>query len=416
MNQILNDGKAQQRLAALKKLIENGLPSRQVREKDANNHIHTFYSFSPYSPTMAAYKAYEAGLTSAGIMDHDTLSGANEFKSACAMLNLGCTCGVEVRARIGGEWGKINHPDQDNCIYMSAYGVPAQSIEPFNEYLAKYRTLRNVRNKAMCDKINASFSQYGISLNFKKDVLAISQANEGGTVTERHLLYALADKLENKFGRTPVLLTFLTEKLGLSLSQKQSGFLTDESNKFFLYDLLGALKSNTEFFYVNADEELPTVEEFTAKALEFGAIPTYAYLGDVGESVTGDKRAQKFEDAFLDALLLKLKSIGIKAVTYMPTRNNMEQLLRIKALCAKLGLFEISGEDVNSPRQKFMCEKLSLTEFENLITSTWALIGHESAGSADVTKGMFADDAINQYPNLQDRVSYFAQIGYNTVK
>ena len=32
---------------------------------------------------------------------------------------------------------------------------------------------------------------------------------------------------------------------------------------------------------------------------------SYAYLGDVGESVTGDKRAQHFEDAYLDELLHK---------------------------------------------------------------------------------------------------------------
>ena len=51
--------------------------------------------------------AYKSGLTSAGIMDHDSLSGADEFKKDCKMLNIGSTCGVEVRAHFkkgfGGE-------------------------------------------------------------------------------------------------------------------------------------------------------------------------------------------------------------------------------------------------------------------------------------------------------------------------
>ena len=37
--------------------IETEKPVR--RENDANNHIHTIYSFSPYSPTKAAYMAYK---------------------------------------------------------------------------------------------------------------------------------------------------------------------------------------------------------------------------------------------------------------------------------------------------------------------------------------------------------------------
>ena len=88
---------AESRLNALERLISTQIEKPNFRENDANNHIHTIYSFSPYSPTLAAYMAYSAGLTSAGIMDHDSLSGAKEFKKACEILNLGSTCGVEVR-------------------------------------------------------------------------------------------------------------------------------------------------------------------------------------------------------------------------------------------------------------------------------------------------------------------------------
>ena len=93
----LNGGTAETRLSALAELVKVQTEKPTPRDNDANNHIHTIYSFSPYSPTKAAYMAYKAGLTSAGIMDHDSLSGVEEFKEACAILGLGSTCGVEVR-------------------------------------------------------------------------------------------------------------------------------------------------------------------------------------------------------------------------------------------------------------------------------------------------------------------------------
>ena len=128
----LNAGSAEQRLDALSQLVSIETEKPVRRENDANNHIHTIYSFSPYSPTKAAYMAYRAGLTSAGIMDHDSLSGAEEFKKACQILGLGSTVGVEVRCKFDRGFGKINHPDQPNCIYMAAHGIPTQSIKPFN--------------------------------------------------------------------------------------------------------------------------------------------------------------------------------------------------------------------------------------------------------------------------------------------
>ena len=59
---------------------------------------------------------------------------------------------------------------------------------------------------------------------------------------------------------------------------------------------------------------------------DVGAISAYAYLGDVGDSVTGDKRAQKFEDDYLDELVPYLKELGFRAITYMPSRNTKAQL------------------------------------------------------------------------------------------
>jgi len=413
----LNGGTAEDRLNALKNLLacEEVKPVR--RDNDANNHIHTIYSFSPYSPTKAAYMAYSAGLTSAGIMDHDSLSGVEEFKKACEILGLGSTCGVEVRCKYNKGFGKMNHPDQAECIYMAAHGIPAQNVKAFNEYLAPYREKRNQRDAEMCKLITGKFGKFGVELDFEKDVKPLSEAVDGGSVTERHLLYALAVKLDKKFGRTDALIAFLENDLGLKVSDKIKGFLLDQENEHFLYDLLGVLKADTAFFYIDADEEMPDAEEFVKKAKEFGAIPAYAYLGDVGDSVTGDKKAQKFEDDFLSELIKEIKKSGFLACAYMPTRNTPAQLQRLGKLLKENNLFEISGEDVNSPRQKFACAALALPEYAHLIDSTWALIGHESISSEKgIEYGMFSKKSIEETPDLYERIQKFAKIGHQTVK
>ena len=411
----LNGGTMEARLDALKKIVQKEeKPIR--RENDANNHIHTIYSFSPYSPTKAAYMAYRAGLTSAGIMDHDSLSGAEEFKRACKILGLGATCGVEVRCKFNRGYGKINHPDQKDCVYMAAHGVPSQNIKAFNEYLQFYRDKRKQRDEKMCKLITEKYGKFGIELDFTKDVVALSEDRDGGSITERHLLYALAIKLENKFGRTNALIEFLQNDLKLSVSEKIKAFLLDNENPHFLYDLLGVLKADTGFFYIDADEEMPLVDEFVKKAKSFGAIPAYAYLGDVGDSVTGDKKAQKFEDDFLEELIDELKKIGFDAVAYMPTRNTPQQLQRLTKLLKDNGLFEISGEDVNSPRQKFDCKALALPEYSHLIKSTWALIGHEAISSEKgLDYGMFSEKTILETPSLNERIEKYALIGKQTI-
>ncbi len=413
----LNAPTANERLIALKNLIEFEKEKPVRREKDANNHIHTIYSFSPYSPTKAAYMAYKSGLTSAGIMDHDSLSGAIEFKKACQILNIGSTCGVEVRTKFNKGFGKINHPDQPDCIYMAAHGVPSQNLEKFNEYLAFYREKRYLRDQKMCELITNKYGKFGLGIDFYKDVYPLSQAREGGSITERHLLYALAIKLANKFGKTNALVEFLGNDLNLAVSDKVKGFLTDENNPHFLYDLLGVLKADTKFFYIDADDEMPIAEDFIKFAKEMGAIPAYAYLGDVGDSVTGDKKTAKFEDSFLDELVVELKKAGFLAIAYMPTRNTPAQLERIMKLCRDNNFFEISGEDINSSRQKFACEALAKPEFSHLINSTWALIGHEHVTSTKgVEYGMFSEKTLSLTPDLKDRIEQFASIGRNTVK
>ena len=355
-----------------------------------NNHIHTTYSFSPYTPTDAVYMAWQNGLKTAGIMDHDSAAGIREFLAAAEVIGMPVTCGVECRVdmsmtALNGR--RINNPDQKSVAYVAMHGIPHQNIEAVDAFFAPYREKRNQRNRKMCQNITELVQPYGLSLDFDTDVLPLSNFDKGGSVTERHILYALAKKITARYPTPEQVVHFLKDEMQLQLSEKVVAQIADgdKTPQYYEYDILGALKSNmVEKFYVDATDECPKVADFVQMVHQNGGIAAYAYLGDMGQSVTGDKKAQKFEDDYLDELVQVIKDYGFDAITYMPTRNTREQLDRLIGLCEQHGFFQISGEDINSPRQSFRCKALDDPAFGHLIDATYALIGYETAASKDL--------------------------------
>ncbi|MBR5453344.1 MAG: PHP domain-containing protein, partial [Clostridia bacterium] len=111
-------------------------------------------------------------------------------------------------------------------------------------------------------------------------------------------------------------------------------------------------------------------------------------------------------------LMDTLKDLGFRAVTYMPSRNTDAQLSRIMGICRDYGFFEISGEDINSSRQSFICPALAKPECAHLAPAAFALIGHELAATEDVAKGMFRPEAIEKFPSLTDRVNYYSKLEF----
>ncbi len=384
----LNAPTAEERLDALRlcaAAVKDGSLPRPTPGSDVNNHIHTMYSFSPYSPTMAVWKAYQAGLSTAGIIDHDSVSGVREFVEAGAILDFPVTCGFELRVThtntpLGNR--RTNNPDQGGISYLTFHGLPHTRIDAVAARLLPIQAARGRRNRAMCDRLTQIF---GIPLNYETDVFPLSKHAEGGSVTERHLLYALSGKLIATYGKGDTLVRELQSRI--SVSPKLATLLEDTQNPFYQYDLLGLLKGElVEQFYVPADEvECPPIVDMVAFAKEHGIIVTYPYLGDVASSVTGDKKAQTFEDSFLSELFTVLVSLQFPAISYMPSRNTAAQLTRVRAMCDQFSLFQISGEDINTPRQSFVCEAMRNPEYGNLLDNTWALIGHERAATKDIS-------------------------------
>lgn len=377
---LLNVPDKAERLENLKKILENEEKKSEVKPQYANNHIHTCYSFSPYSPTAAIYMARAEGLQTAGIMDHDSIGGAEEFRAAGKIAGIGTTCGMECRVdfsetSLAGK--KLNNPDQPGIAYMAIHSVPRTGFDRLKEAFKPLLEKRNLRNRKMVENINKLMEPHGIHLDFDKDVVPVSLFEDGGSITERHLLYALSLKIISICGIENCV-DFLENKLGIQLSEKQVEMLNNLKNPHIIYDLLGVLKARlVEKIYVPATDECMTLREAVELSKEVDAILCYAYLGDVTDSVTGDKKAAKFEDDYLDELFDVLCREGVKGITYMPARNTMSQIERVQKLCREYGMTEISGEDVNSSRQSMICKQLELPQFWHLVDMAWKLVERE---------------------------------------
>ena len=373
----LNAPTKEERLANLAEVLKTTVFPPMVPQY-INNHIHTTYSFSPYSPTAAVYAARMEGLCTAGIIDHDSISGAEEFLEAAKLVDMPVTIGMEARISMDGtrlEGRRTNNPDQVGVSYMTIQSVPHDKISVLTEFFKPYQAARHARNRKMIDKINALV---GVSLDYDRDVLPLSEAADNGGVTERHLMYALAIELVKQVGKGQSMIDKLTS-VGMSLSEKQKAMLLDTNYPFYEYDVLGMLKGTfVPKVFIDATDECPKLSDMVKLCNDIDAFLCYAYLGDVGDSVTGDKKAQKFEDDYLDDVFECLKEEGVKAVTYMPTRNTPAQLERLRGLCDQYGMFQISGEDINSPRQSFIIRAMENPMFQNLIDATWKLIEHEN--------------------------------------
>lgn len=384
---------------------------------EVNNHVHTMFSFSPYSPAGAVYEAKKAGLQAVGLMDHDSLAGGNEFLEAASLLEIGSTTGFEIRVNFKDTpffKHRLNNPDSIGIAYMAVHGIPEKNFGKIQDFLSPVREARNDRNRAQVEKLNTLMNEWGLSrVDFEKDVYGISQAAVGGSITERHILFAVAVKITEAFGRGKMVTEFLENRAIVKLSGKAGAYLSDPDNPHYLYDLLGVLKSSLlpHFFIQPNDKECLPVKKVVDFALGIKGIPAYAYLGDVGESPTGDKKAQQFEDSFVEDLFPVLKELGFRAVTYMPPRNTKKQLAKVIGLCGKYGLMQISGVDINSSRQSFNCPEVLQDMFKHLNDSTWALIAHEKlAQYKDEYALIDGDSRFSKLP-LEERIKKYSGFG-----
>ena len=411
---------SKERIAALKEW--KNINSAEIRKTpEINNHIHTIFSFSPYTPAMAALKAAQAGLAAAGSVDHDSEAASCEMIAACAVLGIGGCSGIELRVDFTqGVVGdnsdffakrKINNPDSSGIAYITIQGIPSTGLEKTAAFLKPIREARLERSRKMIKNCNRILLDTGFqTINFESGVIQLSQYKQGGEITERHLMAAAAEKIIERYGRGTELVEGLKKHLDIDTGVKIAKLLSDPANSHYLYDLLGVLKTELlpRCFIQPDNKECISAKSAVDFALSINAIPAYSYLGDVAESPTGDKKAEKFEDDFLPELFSEVKNLGFLAVAYMPPRNTAAQIETIQRYATEGNFMEISGVDINSSRQSFNCPEVLSPGCKHLLDTTWALVVHERLASIDNNWGLFSKNNPLHSLSLQKRVIIYA--------
>ena len=168
--------------------------------QDVNNHIHTIYSFSPYSPTAAVWFARQAGLCTCGLMDHDSISGAEEFLKAAQIAGIAATIGVECRVSFANTpfaGRHLNNQDQASLAYIALHGIPHNRVDEVSAFFAPRREMRNHRNREMVLALNNLMRSFDITIDFDRDVLLTINGMYINTDKPDELCDAINEMLEN---------------------------------------------------------------------------------------------------------------------------------------------------------------------------------------------------------------------------
>ena len=413
----LNSGILSQRQAALmvlKKLESDDkffIP--KPRKNDIKLFLKTNYSSIPYSPSALAYKCYENGAKVLGICDSETLGGVKEFYEACKTLKVACSIGFEIKTDVIRPKldRRINDIYQPDIINLAVVGIDYNKIDEVNDRLKKFRHEKADRIKKMADSLNKHYKRIGINLDFKEDILPISNYSEGGTVTEMHLILALCNQLIYRFGKGQTLIDALRIQMGISLSERsRKNLLTNIDDKLYIYDLQNVLKNEIRTLYVEADKECCSISELRKIAVDCGGILTYLYMGDIEQVVFGENRAEVYEDSILEYLIKELKRLGINAITVSPSRHTPEQIDNIMTLAKDYQLIVIPGETIYTRRQDVQYNEIDELKYPELIESAFAICGNQKAIDTELG-GFFQNEAVQKYVDQKVRLSVFSELG-----
>ena len=376
----LNDKRMKARLKALKALTQDS--SVQIQSSDNHNNINcvfrTVYSCFDRSPSLAVYYTYKFGMPLTGIVDYASLASAEELIKAEKFVGGIYYCGAEVA---------VKAPSGERII-LSAVGVPHKNVKAFNDELSSYRSKRLAFTNALREKLNARFKKYSISLPYA----FWSLFGAVKTTSVEDLYVNLASKVIDKFKSASAITKFLTEDLGLEISEDEGKKLSDETSTLYLFDLAYALKNKLKIKH--PDEELHSAKHFLSLCKKYGAISSATYKG-------GD----------LNDFLKQIKILEINSATAEFSSNDQAFMQEFYDKCIENDILPIVRTLVSHPRKKpdnkFADETLA-TKFNETAS---CIVGHEISSSINFDDGMFTPATIERFPSLEERIKLYSRVG-----
>lgn len=145
-------------------------------ERYMDLHVHTYYSDGVHSPSDVVAMAADKGLKAIAIADHDSISGVDEAVAAGQRL------GVEVVPAVELSIGFRNFHD----LHLLGYYIDHKDMA-FTARLDEFHRARELRGKAIIDKINAKLA------GERKGAISYDELRNGarGTFSRLHIARAL---------------------------------------------------------------------------------------------------------------------------------------------------------------------------------------------------------------------------------
>jgi hypothetical protein len=370
-----------------------------------NLHMHTFYSYNMegHSPSYLAWKAKQAGMIAAGMVDFDVLDGVEEFLAASRLLGLRACAGIETRVFVPEfKDDVINSPGEPGIAYHLGLGIPGRKLADREElFLQSLRETAGRRNRGMVERVNAYLAPAAI--DYDQDVLPRTPA---GNATERHLCTAYALKAAAAFPDPAALAAFWSEKLDLEILPAD----LPDSNRL-LDRLRGKTMKQGGVGYVAPDPEtFPRLDAMNAFVLGTGGIPAVAWLN--GET-DGERQMERWMDVAMAS--------GTAALNLIPDRNiapgkqatGPQRLKEVMELAEARALPVAVGTELNAPGQPFIdaFESPSLQPWNACFTQSAYILFAHTALQRHHQRGYLSDWAREHFPVPRERNRYFAQMG-----
>lgn len=399
-----------QALVELDELARQGAVPLEPAAEVANMHCHTFFSFNAYgySPSGLAWLAKRGGFKLLGIVDFDVLDGVDEFLSACELVGVRGSAGMETRAYIP-EFAtrEMNSPGEPGVYYYMGIGF-CSSAAPNAQapILEEMRWRAMQRNRRMVERINAYLSP--VRVDYDPDVLPLTP---GGNATERHMLVAYMQAARRCF---PDPIPFWAEKLNMPPEQVAAqienfpAFQNTVRAKLMKYGGVGYIQPGPEMF--------PSVEEVNQLVVACGALPCATWL----DGTSAGEQA-------IEELLSLLVTKGAVALNIIPDRNwnipdpetrpvKVQNLYQVVELAQQMDLPLNVGTEMNAYGLKlvddFNAPELAPVR-QAFLDGAYFIYGHTVMQRA-LGLGYQSEWAKSYMPTRGERNAFYTRLGRQT--
>jgi hypothetical protein len=394
-------------LEELVSLAEQGLVPVEPEAEVANMHCHSFFSYNAYghSPSSLAWLARRHGFKLIGLVDFDVLEGVDEFLTACDLVGVRGSAGLETRVFLPQFADReINSPGEPGVLYHMGIGFTSGQVPgEVAGILEDMRERATRRNRGLIERINTYLEP--VRIDYDEDVLPLTP---GETATERHMVIAYVDAAE-RMVFDPV--DFWADRL--DMARGQAAALMEDEARFRKLIRARLMKQGGIGYVQPGPETFPDIDELHRLIVACGALPCIGWLDGTSE---GEQAIEELLELLIDK--------GAVALNIVPDRNwnvanpalkrvKLRNLYEVVSLAQHMALPLNVGTEMNSPGKKviddFDAPELAPVR-EAFLDGAYFVYGHTVLERA-AGLGYQSEWAEAYLPSRRERNAFYAEIG-----